>query len=149
MSPTSPVKIASDAILQLMKHIVLGIISRGKSKDREYLLASSVLNFEKYTGYYYPPGGTLNNESDEKTALIKKLRDELRVKVTPLKNVAVTPADVENAVIHWWTCDADVNNIKVNSKRLKNYKWLTREQIINYQKVWPATKKFFEEYISD
>jgi hypothetical protein len=132
-----------------MKYIILGIISRKSKNVKQYLLVSSVLNYGKYTNFYYPPGGQLKKGENEKLFLTNKIKDELGIVVTPEKRLARSAADVKGALIHWWSCNADTSKLKMNPKRLSNYKWFSREKLLNYKHVWPATKKFFEQYTSD
>ena len=45
----------------------LYISRKNNNGQDEYLLMKSKRNFGKYTGYYYPPGGHLENDEDERT----------------------------------------------------------------------------------
>ena len=67
-----------------MKKVVVGIIS-SKTNPKKYLLASSKKDFGKYTGYYYPIGGHVDNGEDELTALKREIKEELSVNVTTAK----------------------------------------------------------------
>jgi 8-oxo-dGTP pyrophosphatase MutT (NUDIX family) len=132
-----------------MRQVVVGIISRNRNNTKEYLLISSKKDFGKYTGFYYPPGGHLEENEDEKTALIREINEELGIKVNPLNKIAETPGDVKNQITHWWMCDADIVSFHLETKELSGLYWITKGKILNHKKVWPATKSFFNKYIPD
>ena len=52
-----------------MKQIILAIISKTEDKKQIYLLCSSVLDFGKYTGFFYPPAGTMSSDDKLETGL--------------------------------------------------------------------------------
>lgn len=132
-----------------MKNVVVGIITRNSKNKTEYLLISSKRDFGKYTGFYYPPGGHLEEGEDERRALVREIREELRVSVEPKKKIAVTPGDVKNQITHWWKCDIENYDFIIDKSELSDVGWFSRDEILNNQNVWPATKNFFKEYISD
>ena len=132
-----------------MNSVVVGIIARKRKSVKEYLLTSSKRDFGEYTGFYYPPGGHLEKGEDEKTSLIREINEELSVEVTPTEKVTQTPGDVENQITHWWKCDVKNYDFTLDEKEISKIDWFTRKEILKHQKVWPATKKFFEQYISD
>jgi 8-oxo-dGTP pyrophosphatase MutT (NUDIX family) len=132
-----------------VKHVVVGIISRNNNGKEQYLLISSKRDFGKYTGFYYPPGGHLEKDEDEKAALEREINEELGIQVKLRKKVAETPGDVENQITHWWKCKVDNLELTVDENEIDSIIWFTKKEILNHNKVWPATKRFFEEYISD
>lgn len=130
-----------------MKHVVVGIISRkqGTGKD-EYLLVSSKKDFGEYTGAFYPPGGHVEEGEDERQALSREIQEELGVGVVVGDKLAETAGDVADQVTHWYLCELGAGDMKVDEEELANVGWFTKEQMQGL-KLWPATKKFFQEYI--
>ena len=130
-----------------MKHAVVGIISKTFKGVDKYLLVSSVLDYGEFTGYYYPPGGHLEKGKNLKQALAEKIKKELFIDVIPIKEIAETPSDVKNQVIHWWLCKAKIEWLSFDKGRLSNAKWFSEEEIKSGENIWPASKKFFQECI--
>ena len=63
-----------------MKRVVVGIISRKNTEGVEqYLLVSSKKYFGIFTGYYYPPGGHLEEGEEEVACLKRELKEELGI----------------------------------------------------------------------
>ncbi|OGM25654.1 hypothetical protein A2627_04410 [Candidatus Woesebacteria bacterium RIFCSPHIGHO2_01_FULL_39_28] len=79
----------------------------------EFLLMSSKSDFGKYTGFYYPPGGHLNEGENEKTALTREIEEELGLEVIPLKKIGESEGDVKDRLTNWWVCSAVVKKFIV------------------------------------
>lgn len=131
-----------------MKQVVVGIISKIENGEEKYLLVSSTRDFGEFTGFYYPPGGHLDGGEDEKSALVREIVEELNVEVKPIAKLATTAGDVTDQTTTWWACEiAAEASITVDKDEIADLKWLTRAQILSSEKIWPATKDFFEKYI--
>lgn len=105
-------------------------------------------DFGKYTGFFYPPGGHIDNGENIRDALIREIREELGVEIKPLAKIAQTSGDT-GQITYWWKCDKlDNDRFIVQSGEVKSIKWFTKNEINNTKNIWPATKNFFKEYIS-
>ena len=130
-------------------NVVVGVIGRERETgETEYLLMSSQKDFGEYTGFLYPPGGHIEGDETEEEAVIREFREELDLKVTPSGKVSESPGDVENQTTHWWKCAIELGaEPKPKNDEVKKAVWLTRSEIEQHDKIWPATRKFFEEHI--
>lgn len=130
----------------MTKKVVVGVIPRINSEEEtEFLLMSSKRDFGKFTGFYYPPGGHIEENEDLRVALIREIKKELGFEVIPLKQIEESKGDVEDQLTSWWICSAVVKEISPQKDEVQNVKWFTKGQILKNDKVWPATKKFFEK----
>jgi len=130
-----------------VKKIVVGIISRIRKDRKEFLLMSSVVDFGKYTGFFYPPGGHIVDGKTEKSTLAKKFWEELGIKVKPLKRLATTPGDVKDQVTYWWECQSNLKGLTINKEKARKIIWMSKKEILEGEKIWPATKKFFKKFV--
>lgn len=122
----------------------MAIISKIEDEEIKYLLCNSVLDFGQYTGFFYPPAGTMSsNDKSESEFLIAKVKLETGLNIIPLEKLDQTPADIPNAICNWWKCETQNYNLQINNTRLKEAIWLTPNEIERGNDVWPATKKFF------
>lgn len=133
-----------------MKEVVVGIIPRNTtSEEGEYLLMSSKKDFGNFTGLYYPPGGHHKKGEDEKTTLVREIKEELGVHVVPVRRLATTPSDVTGQITYWWLCEAlsEKQNFVIQKEEVADVRYFSSKEIEEGSKLWPATRKFFEEYI--
>lgn len=130
-----------------MTYAVVGIISRKNDKgDNEYLLVSSKRDFGEFTGRYYPPGGHLEQGEDEKSALVREIKEELNLDVEPVERIAETGADIKDQTTYWWRCEVRGGELMIDKKELADVGWFTREQIGKLA-IWPMVKKVFDQHI--
>ena len=128
-----------------MTHVVVAIITKRSNSD-EYLLISSRRDFGKYTGYYYPPSGHVEEGEDELSALHREMREELNAGVTAVEKLVDTDGDIQNQKTSWYLCEFDGYEFTVNEDELQDVGFFTSEQM-ETMNVWPATRKMFAEYI--
>jgi 8-oxo-dGTP diphosphatase len=130
-----------------MKKVAIAIISKKKEDGQEeFLLVSSKKDFGEFTGFYYPPGGHLEDGEDVGDALVREVKEELDLTVVPVREVAVTPGDVEGQVTYWWLCEAQSGEIKTQEAEIADAAYFTAKEMEGI-KIWPATRNFFDKYI--
>lgn len=131
-----------------MIHTIVGIISRLNSENKkEYLLVKSLKDFGEYTGFYYPPGGHVEDGEELSVALARELKEELLIDAFPIKEVVAFPADMKDELTHYWDCDTSSIDIEnYNRVELADVRWFTRDEMESVD-VWPVAKKVFEQYI--
>lgn len=130
-----------------MKNVAVGIISRADDQGvEEYLLVRSRKDFGRYTDFYYPPGGHVEEGETEIDALIREIREELGLAVIPVRKIAETEGDIEDQRTHWWLCEASPVELTIHKKEIADAGYFTREQMMKMN-IWPATKNLFEKYI--
>jgi len=133
-----------------MKEVVVGIISKKDKEGRDlYLFVSTNVDFGEYTGFYYLPGGHVENGESEESALIRKITGELRVIVNPIRKVATTVSDVPGEIIHWWLCDHSPpsESIAIKDPNVTDIAWFSEDEIKQRKDIFPANKPFFQKYI--
>lgn len=128
-------------------HVAVGILSRNTSEDEEsYLLVRSKKDFGQFSGYWYPPGGHVEQDEDVQVALIREIKEELGLDVRVLEKIAETPGDVADQVTSWWNCELISDQIQINEDEIAEAGWFTETEMRTL-KLWPATKDFFEKYL--
>lgn len=130
-----------------MDKSVIAIISQKTPSDQlAYLLIKATKDFGEYTGFYYPPGGHLDNNETYQQALRRELKEELNLDVIPIKKIATTNGDVSNLVVEWWETEIVDGDLKLQTDEIEDARFFTQDEMKSIP-IWPATKKFFEEYI--
>lgn len=129
-----------------MKKVVLAIISRNVNNETEYLLIKSKRDFGKYTGLYYPPGGHVKYNENEREAIIREVKEEVGLDIEPVKKITETPNDIEGEIACWWGCKVKSGDITVKTDEIGDADYFVQEDI-KKMGLWPATRKFFEMFV--
>lgn len=130
-----------------MKRVALGIVERKILKKKEYLLVSATKKSGKYTGFYYPPGGHMKNGENECETIVREIREELGCEVEIIKKITESLGDTKNQFTYWWLCKIIKGRPRIKKEEIINAKWFSKKEIIDEEKIWPATKKVFINYI--
>lgn len=132
-----------------MKQVAVAIISKETPNGNQYLLMSSKTDFGKFTGFYYPPGGHIENGEDIENGLVRELKEELNLDIKPIRQIAVTPGDIKDQTTYWWKCEiiGSDQNMTTQEEEVQDVRWFSEKEIKNASNLWPATKKFFQKFI--
>jgi NADH pyrophosphatase NudC (nudix superfamily) len=133
-----------------MKDVVVGIIFKKDDSGKNlYLLVSTKIDYGEYTGFYYPPGGHIDNGGGEEETLVRKIKGELGLIVRPVRRIATTLADIPNQKMYWWLCDPSSfsEDFVIQDSEVSDADWFSENDIEQRQDIWPATRKFFQDYI--
>lgn len=132
-----------------MKHVAVAILSKDTLNGKQYLLMSSKTDFGKFSGFFYPPGGHIEDGENIEDGLVRELKEELNLDIKPIREIAVTPGDIKDQITHWWKCEitwSDQNMI-TQKEEVQDVRWFSEKEIKNANNLWPATKKFFKNFI--
>ena len=126
-----------------MKKVAVGIIVREINNQKQYLLISATKDFGKFTGFYYPSGGHMEDGESEQETIIREIKEELGYDIEATERVAETMGDVKDQMTYWWLCKITGGELKIQKEEIADIKWFTEDEIRNESKIWPATKKVF------
>lgn len=130
-----------------MPHVVVGICSRTRADGQEeYLLVRTKADYGEQTGWYQPAGGKMEEGETEEQALMREFKEELGVDVVLGEKLVETDGDRPGFRVSWWAVTLPPTPFVVQESELAEVSFLTRAEI-DRTNVWPATRKFFEEYI--
>lgn len=131
-----------------MKEVVIAILSRmGDSGEREFLLVGSKKDFGPFTGLFYPPGGKVEAGESEEETLVRELKEELDLDIRPVERLATTPGDIAEQTTYWWKCETAHVDFKIRNEEIAEARWFTESEATKSPLIWPATQKFFQDYL--
>jgi len=130
-----------------MKEVCSAIISRTNEKgEKEFLLCISPLDYGKFTGQWYGPSGHIKENKNQKDFLKRKIKIELNIDIEPIKLIYEGKGDAPGYYVYFWECAVKSTDFKVNKEHLVKAGFFTEKEI-KKMKLWPATKKVFEEIV--
>ncbi len=110
----------------------------------KYLLITRT-EYPEHKGQWGPIAGHVKRGETIEQALIRESLEELNLQVKPIKQIARIDQDIAGDVGVWWACDILGGNIKTNEE-IEKVEFFSAEEIRGLD-LWPATKKFFEEFV--
>ena len=116
------------------------------SKGRFLMIRpSDYKNFGEYQNAWYPPTGHIKKGETVQEALTRELKEELNIKIKPIRLLSEWEQDVPGEKAYWWECKILGGKIK-KGKEIAEYKYFSAEELKNI-KLWPAEIRFFEKFI--
>lgn len=127
-----------------MSRVVVGVLSRKRGEETEYLLVKARKDFGEFTGYWYPPGGHIEDGESEAEALVREIKEELNLDILPKERIAETPGDIAGQTTFWWRCEL-IGEAMQLSDEIIEAGFFSKQEMKDLP-LWPATKSFFEGY---
>jgi 8-oxo-dGTP diphosphatase len=126
------------------KKVVVALIQNNKGK---YLmtLPSSYKDYGEYQDAWCFPAGHVHEKETEKDALMREIKEELNIKIEPIRLITEWDQDIPGEKAYWWECKALSDKI-TNNFEISQYNWYSPQEM-KHLKIWPAMTKFLTKYI--
>jgi 8-oxo-dGTP pyrophosphatase MutT (NUDIX family) len=132
-----------------MRHGASAIISRlTESGEKEYLLIRANKDNGILSGKYYPPSGWVEIGEEDKDAVVRELKEELKLNIQPLRKIADFPGDLDDLMLHFWECEILSGEIEMDVVELNDVGWFTIKQM-KEMALYPATIRLFKEFLKE
>ena len=95
--------------------------------------------------YWCPITGAVENRETQEQAVIREANEEMGITVKPIKKVWECFTEDKQYLLHWWYVKLLVDNIKINSNEVKDYRWLSVTEMQKISKMFKADLQFFRE----
>jgi len=94
--------------------------------------------------YWCPITGAIEKGETQKQAVIREAKEELGIRVKPLKKVWECFTEDKQYLLHWWFVKLEEGTIKANPNEVKDYRWLDFNAMQKIDKMFQADLKFFK-----
>ena len=98
-------------------------------------------------GYWQPLSGKLEPGETQREAVIREVREEVRLTVVPLAKVWESETDDGRFRLHWWTADAPTGEVVPDPEEVGDYRWVTPEEFLALDPVFDGDREFFERIL--
>lgn len=95
--------------------------------------------------YWCPVTGAVEEGETQGQAVKREAQEELGIIVEPMDKVWECLTDDEKYMLHWWHALLVQDRFVVNDDEVKEYRWLTFEQMQGLEKMFDADRSFFRE----
>ncbi|UCG31152.1 MAG: NUDIX domain-containing protein [candidate division WOR-3 bacterium] len=123
-----------------MKDAVAVVLKRGD----EYLLIKRAKHGVA-EDFWCPITGAVEDGETHAQAVIREANEEMGIIVEPLRKVWECPTNDREYLLHWWHAKIIRDDIAVNPDEVKEYCWLTYDQMQNLPKMFDADRIFFRD----
>jgi 8-oxo-dGTP pyrophosphatase MutT (NUDIX family) len=122
-----------------MKDAVAVVLKRGE----KYLLIRRAKHGTA-EDYWCPITGAVEYGETQAQAVIREAKEELGITVCPVHKVWECLTDDREYILHWWHVLLEDDTVTVNPDEVKEYKWLTYEEMQNFENMFGADRTFFK-----
>ena len=123
-----------------MKDAVAVVLKRGE----KYLLIRRAKHGTA-EDYWCPITGAVEDGETQAQAVTREAKEELGITVRPMQKVWECLTDDKEYVLHWWHARLEADTVVLNPDEVKEYRWLTYEEMKGLDKMFKADRTFFKD----
>ncbi|MFF3821356.1 NUDIX domain-containing protein [Streptomyces bluensis] len=132
---------------------------RGEPRQRDAIVAvlrrgDRVLVIERgpqarRSGYWAPLSGKVEPGESQAEALVREVREEVGLKVSPLAKVWESETDDRQFRLHWWTADVEEaeKEVVMQPGEVSDARWATVEEFLALEPTFAEDREFFERVL--
>jgi 8-oxo-dGTP pyrophosphatase MutT (NUDIX family) len=94
-------------------------------------------------GWWTFPGGRIEPGESEQDALVREMREELAVEVTPVAKVWECDTDDGDFRLHWWTARIDGGELVPDPEEVAEARWVTTAEFFALEPTFAGDRDFF------
>jgi 8-oxo-dGTP pyrophosphatase MutT (NUDIX family) len=129
----------TDRMDSLSTHGIVAII---KNSDGKFLLLEDAR--EQMKGRWAPPHGRCeDSDITEENGVIREVKEETNLNVTPIRAVLTQPADTKVKTVSFWLVETGDRDVRIDEES-SAFGWYTPKEALELM-LYPGTKIFFEK----
>lgn len=95
--------------------------------------------------YWCPITGAIEGDETQEQAVVREAKEEMGITVIPIEKVWECYTEDHEYLLHWWSAKVVDDRITVNPDEVKEYKWVSYEQMKTLGKMFTADLDFFKK----
>ncbi|MFI7404322.1 NUDIX domain-containing protein [Streptomyces sp. NPDC049541] len=98
-------------------------------------------------GYWQPLSGKVEPGETQEQAVVREVREEVGLTVSPLAKVWESETDDGLFRLHWWTAEAATGEIVPDPVEVADTRWVTPQEFLALTPVFDGDREFFERIL--
>ena len=98
-------------------------------------------------GYWQPLSGKVEPGETQEQAVVREVREEVGLTVSPLAKVWESETDDGLFRLHWWTADATTGEVVPDPVEVAETRWVTPEEFLALTPVFDGDREFFQRIL--
>lgn len=99
-------------------------------------------------GYWAPLSGTLEPGETQEECLVREVREEVGLRVSPVAKVWESQTHDGKFRLHWWMAEAEENEVVIDPGEVSDARWVTPQEFSDLQPVFETDREFFDRVLT-
>lgn len=105
------------------------------------------------SGYWAPLSGKIEPGETQPEAVVREVREEVGLDVSPLAKVWESETDDARFRLHWWTAETapgaetDAHRLNVDAGEVSEARWVTASEFLDMEPIFYGDREFFERVL--
>lgn len=96
-----------------------------------------------FDGYWAPLSGTMEPGETQEETLVREVREEIGVRVTPLAKVWECDTDDGRYRLHWWTAELAPGDLSPDAGEVSETRWVEPSEFAHLEPTFAGDREFF------
>jgi 8-oxo-dGTP pyrophosphatase MutT (NUDIX family) len=88
------------------------------------------------------PGGAIEQGESQESAIVREMKEELGISVTPLRCVWRWESPTTDLTLWGWTAERGTDELKLDPNEVAEVMWLSSDEVINHPDAMPTNRSF-------
>ncbi|MBW3590126.1 MAG: NUDIX domain-containing protein [Actinobacteria bacterium] len=98
-----------------------------------------------YAGYFGPLSGMLEPGESESAAVVREVREEVGLAVTPVRRVWECLTEDGKCDLYWWLAEASEGDVVLDTKEVSEARWIMPTDFGALETTFADDRKFYSE----
>lgn len=132
-----------------MREAIVAVLRQG---DRVLVIQRGPLVM--LPGYWTPLSGRIEPGESQEAAVVREVREEIGIRVTPVAKVWECPTDDGDFFLHWWTAHLESGQVEsmqliLDPGEVSDARWVTPDEFLQMTPTFAGDREFFERVLPE